>query len=172
MPACTGAKGENAGVDCKKSKGKKGCPRNVLPKLNEGEEANCRVLPLCADGGSGACFTSLAQSSLIELSKEEKKEFTYPKANAAFVLPELPECTGMNGTRKGPGTDCRQIGRYTETGNWFVQLAKEDGEDKGPNYKKLTAGTPELPECTGMNGPRKTTSDFEGGSATSDVQCR
>ena len=69
----------------------------------------------------------------------------------------MPECTGLNGTRKGPGADCRQIGRFTNTANWFAQMAKEGKEEeaKGPDYKKLTAGTPHLPECTGMNGTRK-----------------
>lgn len=87
---------------------------------------------------------------------EAGEGFAYPKSNG-FDLPELPECTGLNGHRK---VDCRQIGRYTTIGNWFVQtgadLAKEDAkEDAAPNYKKLTAGTPSLPECTGMNGDRK-----------------
>merc|ERR1712167_411627 len=62
--------------------------------------------------------------------------------------------TGLNGFDTSRKVQCRQIGRYTETGNWFAQLAKEE-EDKAPNYGKLTAGTPQLPECTGMNGDRK-----------------
>jgi len=31
----------------------------------------------------------------------------------------------------------------------------EEKKDEKPNYEKLTAGTPQLPECTGMNGDRK-----------------
>jgi hypothetical protein len=31
----------------------------------------------------------------------------------------------------------------------------DEEEGKGPDYKKLTSGTPQLPECTGMNGDRK-----------------
>lgn len=58
LPACTGAKGEAAGVDCKKTKQLKGCPGNVPPTVGESEVANCRVLPLCSDGGSGDCFAS------------------------------------------------------------------------------------------------------------------
>jgi hypothetical protein len=58
----------------------------------------------------------------------------------------------------GRKVQCRQIGRFTTTGNWFVQTgadeAKEEKDD-APNYGKLTAGTPQLPECTGMNGDRK-----------------
>jgi len=65
----------------------------------------------------------------------------------------------MNGPDAGGRkVQCRQVGRFTTTGNWFVQTegddGKEDKEDK-PNYKKLTNGTPQLPECTGMNGDRK-----------------
>jgi hypothetical protein len=45
----------------------------------------------------------------------------------------------------GRKVQCRQIGRFTTTGNWFVQTgadeAKEEKDD-APNYKKLTAGTP------------------------------
>jgi len=37
------------------------------------------------------------------------KGFAYPKSNG-FDLPELPECTGMNGDRKH---DCRQVGRWS-----------------------------------------------------------
>jgi len=33
--------------------------------------------------------------------------------------------------------------------------AKGAGEAKELDYKKLNAGTPHLPECTGMNGDRK-----------------
>lgn len=67
----------------------------------------------------------------------------------------MPECTGLNGTRKGPGADCRQIGRFTNTGNWFAQVAKE--EEKGFEYPKVNPAfiLPELPECTGLNGTRK-----------------
>ena len=86
----------------------------------------------------------------------------------------------MNGPDAGGRkVQCRQIGRFTTTGNWFAQLLKsddmepkkddwlaqlfEDGDSKkeekdpntSPNYKALTAGTPQLPECTGMNGDRK-----------------
>lgn len=40
LPACTGAKGENAGVDCKKAKKMKLCPGNKHdPALQEGEAA-------------------------------------------------------------------------------------------------------------------------------------
>jgi hypothetical protein len=52
---------------------------------------------------------------MADTAKEEEG-FKFPKVNEAFTLPELPECTGMNGDRKH---DCRQIGRYTER-NWFV----------------------------------------------------
>ena len=37
-------------------------------------------------------------------------------------------------------------------------MAKEEEKADAataPDYGKLTAGTPELPECTGMNGDRK-----------------
>ena len=82
------------------------------------------------------------------------KGFAYPKSNG-FDLPELPECTGMNGDRKH---DCRQVGRWSQR-NWFAQIAgeedKKEDQDKQPDYNKLTSGTPHLPECTGMNGDRK-----------------
>ena len=75
----------------------------------------------------------------------------------------------MNGPDAGGRkVQCRQIGRFTTTGNWFAQLLqsedmepkkgnwlaqlfskgdgdkKDDGKDpKGsPNYKTLTSGTP------------------------------
>jgi len=47
----------------------------------------------------------------------------------------MPECTGLNGTRKGPGADCRQVGRFTNTGNWFAQVAKEE-EGKAFTFPK------------------------------------
>lgn len=67
----------------------------------------------------------------------------------------------MNGPDAGGRKiQCRQIGRYTETGNWFVQTeGDDDKKDDKPNYKKLTSGTPQLPECTGMNGDRKGDAD-------------
>lgn len=123
-----------------------------MPTVNEGEEANCRILPLCSEAGTGDCFAS--PTGLVQLSDDKGDKFAYPKSNG-FDLPELPECTGLNGHRK---VDCRQIGRYTTVGNWFVQtdasMAKEEKDDS-PNYKTLNAGTPHLPECTGMNGDRK-----------------
>jgi len=56
LPACTGAKGETKGVDCVKKGGLKGCKGNVLPTVGDGEEANCRVLPLCSEAGTGDCY--------------------------------------------------------------------------------------------------------------------
>merc|ERR1719263_304425 len=121
----------------------------MLPTTTENEEANCRVLPLCSEGGTGDCFAG--PPSLIQTSKDDKA-FEYPGSNG-FDLPELPECTGLNGDRK---VDCRQIGRWSER-NWFVQTKDEDADEKdeAPNYNELNKGTPHLPECTGMNGDRK-----------------
>jgi hypothetical protein len=146
----------------------KGCPGNVKPNLGESEEANCRVLPLCSSAGADRdnCFagevaTDPTTGSLVNLLKEggeEEKAFEYPKSNG-FDLPALPECTGLNAFDTSRKVECRQIGRYTETGNWFVQM-NGDGEEKkdgAPDYNKLTNGTPQLPECTGMNGDRKGT---------------
>jgi len=97
--------------------------------------------------------------NLLKEGGEEAKAFEYPKSNG-FDLPHLPECTGLNAFDTARKVECRQIGRYSETGNWFVQVNGEDGKeeekkDSAPNYKKLTAGTPEIPECTGLNGDRK-----------------
>lgn len=173
-----------------------------MPKLMEGEEAGCRILPLCSEAGTGDCFAgeaeeaptnhvSLSQTNptpssqqlpiidvsslpicngtngtpniecrpsgglvehLIQLDKDEGGKFKYPKSNG-FDLPELPECTGMNGLRK---KDCRQIGRYSETGNWFVQLEGDDKKGEPFKYPRSYGfDLPELPECTGMNGLRK-----------------
>lgn len=44
----------------------------------------------------------------------EKKE----KVDLTAGTPQLPECTGMNGDRKGKDADCRQIGRFN--GPWPV----------------------------------------------------
>jgi len=92
------------------------------------------------------------------MAKEEggdDKKFTFPKVNEAFDLPELPECTGMNGFDTSRKVECRQVGRYTDK-NWFLQLQGDDAkEEKKIDYNKLTGGTPQLPECTGMNGTRK-----------------
>jgi len=67
----------------------------VLPTLTANEEAGCRVLPLCSAGGSGDCFA--AASGLVQLNDDEKEEkLKYYNGNG-FVLPELPECTGLNG---------------------------------------------------------------------------
>jgi hypothetical protein len=93
------------------------------------------------------------KKSLVQIRGDDE-EFKYPGSNG-FDLPELPECTGMNGPDAGGRkVQCRQIGRFTTTGNWFVQTEDEKEDDK-PNYNKLTGGTPQLPECTGMNGDRK-----------------
>jgi hypothetical protein len=59
------------------------------------------------------------------MSKEEGKgdePFKFPAVNKAFDLPELPECTGLNGPDAGGRkVQCRQVGRYTDK-NWFVQI--------------------------------------------------
>jgi len=102
-------------------------------------------LPLC-NGTNGTpnidCKPANTGTSFAQKEGEEEG-FKYPGSNG-FDLPELPECTGMNGPDAGGRKiQCRQIGRFTTTGNWFAQIQGEDDkEDKGPNYAKLTAGTP------------------------------
>jgi len=80
------------------------------------------------------CRPNVLHQVLAQSAKEEEK-FAYPKQNGEFVLPDMPECTGLNGTRKGPGADCRQVGRFTNTGNWFAQVAKEE-EGKAFTFPK------------------------------------
>lgn len=93
LAPCTGAKGENAGVDCRKGKALPGCKDNVLPTVGESEVANCRVLPLCSAPGSGPCFAA-APGSLAQRFQ-----------NLPIIdTTSLPVCNGSNGT---PNIDCR-----------------------------------------------------------------
>lgn len=124
-----------------------------------GDKTDCRQIGRYSSLPGGKWFAQIEESKGAEVNVNTKK-FEYPVARD-FFLPELPECTGLNGNRKlGDKTDCRQIGRYSSlpAGKWFAQLeeSKEEAKDGAPNYDKLTSGTPQLPECTGLNGDRWT----------------
>ena len=47
LPVCNGSNGIK-GVDCRKAKLLKMCPGNMEPKLQAGEEKNCRIMKLCS----------------------------------------------------------------------------------------------------------------------------
>jgi len=70
-----------------------------MPTVNEGEEANCRILPLCSEAGTGDCFaspTGLAQK---------------PQNLPIVDVSSLPVCNGTNGE---PGIDCKAAGGLTQ----------------------------------------------------------
>jgi hypothetical protein len=58
-------------------------------------------LPLC-NGTNGTPNIDCKPNGLVQhlAQKEEEKAFEYPGSNG-FDLPELPECTGMNGPDAG-----------------------------------------------------------------------
>lgn len=74
LPTCNGSNGVK-GVDCKRGKG------DVPKSLAQGSHSR--------------------HHNFIQVTGDDKEEaFKYPPSNG-FDLPELPECTGMNGPDAG-----------------------------------------------------------------------
>jgi hypothetical protein len=99
LPTCSGKAGEVVGVDCRKA----GKPKKSLAQQSPQSLPIIDVsgLPIC-NGTNGTpnidCRNPPPTNSLAQ--KEEDEKFEYPKSNG-FDLPELPECTGMNGPDAG-----------------------------------------------------------------------
>jgi hypothetical protein len=82
------------GVDCKRAKKPKALAQQGPTNLPIIDTSS---LPTC-NGTNGTPNIDCKPASLAQ--KEEEKAFEYPGSNG-FDLPELPECTGMNGPDAG-----------------------------------------------------------------------
>ena len=137
LPACNGSNGPG----CIKKKAKH-CPKNVLPKLQDGEEANCTIQPLCAENPGMAagidCFapgvTALLQTGSTHRHHHHHSHKVHNEEDDAEAEPVLPTCNGKN----GPGCIKRKANHCKNN----VLPKVQDGEEVSCTIQPLCAENP------------------------------